>query len=215
MGLDRLGLLEDSLVILTADHGESTNEHWEVWDHGHAVYEETIRVPLLIRFPGRALSATRVSSRTSAIDLLPTVLEILGMPREASLPGWSLVPAMSGKALEERPIFAEASKPHAAAYEPEGQWANFQKCRAVWKGDWKLIHCPKTKKLELYKMDSDTAEQENLLNEKNPEILRMRRRLRAHLRDHALLEPVAGKAVWGADEQALEQLEVLGYLEGE
>src|SRR5206468_1084439 len=74
------GLLDDSLVILTADHGESFGEHAH-WEHSRVLYEDVLRVPFIVRFPGRR-AAGRVIQEIIAqpTDILPTTLAVTGLP---------------------------------------------------------------------------------------------------------------------------------------
>ncbi|MBI4517709.1 MAG: sulfatase [Deltaproteobacteria bacterium] len=109
--LDARGLREQTLVVCIADHGEEFWEHGGV-EHGHTVYEELVRVPLLMRWPGR-LPHTRIGQLTRIIDVAPTILDLLGPPAPAGLDGTSLVPLLRGEkvaprtALTENMLFAE------------------------------------------------------------------------------------------------------------
>jgi arylsulfatase A-like enzyme len=91
-----------TLVIITSDHGEEFQEHWG-FDHGHTVFEELLRVPLIIRFPGGA--AGHVATPVDLIDLSPTILNYVGEEIPRSMQGRSLLPVVDGRA-RERPSFA-------------------------------------------------------------------------------------------------------------
>jgi choline-sulfatase len=95
-----------TIVVLTADHGEAFREHGMQW-HGVELWQELIRVPLVIRVPGMA--ARVVHTPRSAIDLTPTMLELLRIPLQShpTLYGRSLVGDMAGEAVPERPIYSE------------------------------------------------------------------------------------------------------------
>ena len=103
------GLLEESILVFIADHGEEIFDHGSVL-HGYTLYEEQLRVPLLIRDP-RRLEPRRVEAVSRHVDLLPTLLELLGVPPELALQGASLVPLIDGAAEpdEARPVFAQSS----------------------------------------------------------------------------------------------------------
>jgi len=110
--LRRRGLWDESLVIFTADHGESLGEHGVYFEHHLYVYEETVRVPLLIRFPQvtdppGAWRPRRVSSLCSPLDLMPTILAFLGLEPEQPLDGRNLLPVLAGEEQPERLIFLE------------------------------------------------------------------------------------------------------------
>jgi arylsulfatase A-like enzyme len=87
--LESLGLEENTLVILTSDHGEAFGEHGEFLHHD--LYAETLRVPLIMRFPDRLAPGSRVSRRVRIVDLMPTILDLLGIDAPAVLQGSSLV----------------------------------------------------------------------------------------------------------------------------
>lgn len=96
-------LPDDAVVVLFADHGEEFFDHGDL-EHGHTLYDELLRVPLIVRAPG--LAPRRVSGQASLLDLTPTVLDLLGMP-DPSLAGHSLAPAARGSEdafLTGRPI---------------------------------------------------------------------------------------------------------------
>ncbi len=93
--LERRGRLDKTLIVVVADHGESLNEHGELL-HGDAYYDSVIRVPLVIRVPG--MEPRQVSSLVSHVDLLPTILELVGAVEPAAIDGVSLVPLLTGRA---------------------------------------------------------------------------------------------------------------------
>ncbi len=97
-GLAARGVLEDALVVVTADHGEEFKEHG-LFAHGLTLYEPAIRVPLLV--VGDSFPAGHVAEpRVSLLDFAPTVLEHLGLPAEPRFEGHSLLPAVHGLAPE-------------------------------------------------------------------------------------------------------------------
>jgi len=99
--LDKEGLLDNTMVILSADHGESMMEH-ECWfTHGYHVYEEIIHVPLLIKYPDQKVGK-RIKTRVSLVDLVPTILDMLEIEPERELRG---VP-LNGP-LVDRPLYAQ------------------------------------------------------------------------------------------------------------
>jgi len=89
-GLDRLGLATTTAVLVTADHGEEFFEHGN-WGHGQSVYNELIRVPLLLRLPDGGGAGRRVTTPVSHADVVPTLLAIAGAPPAPALVGRSLL----------------------------------------------------------------------------------------------------------------------------
>jgi arylsulfatase A-like enzyme len=144
-------------IVVTSDHGEAFGEH-KMYRHGFEVWEELVRVPLVVHVPGAAPS--RVSARRSAIDLVPTTLELMGLPLPAGqgetsdfLSGTSLladiVPA-AGAAAEARDILVDM---------PAGPYNDAR--RALITGDMKLISSNDAR-FELYDLAADPEESKNL-----------------------------------------------------
>jgi len=90
--LERRGVLDDAIVVLTADHGEEFGEHGGI-EHGRTLYEESIRVPLIVVGPGIA-AGQRVDEDVSLVDVAPTLLDLLGLSAEARFEGRSLLPLL-------------------------------------------------------------------------------------------------------------------------
>ncbi len=101
----RDGWTEQTLIILTSDHGESLGEHGEA-THGYFAYNSTLHIPLIIAGPG--IKPIRVREAVSHIDLFPTVCDLLGFDPPEGLMGESLKSALSGKPRKPRPIYFEA-----------------------------------------------------------------------------------------------------------
>ena len=99
--------LEHTLVILTADHGEELGERGG-WKHGHTLYDEQVRVPLLARWDGRIPAGRRISTTVRLLDLVPTILAAAQAPVAPELPGLDLLPVLSGeRELPERPALSQ------------------------------------------------------------------------------------------------------------
>jgi arylsulfatase A-like enzyme len=95
--LARLGLADDTLVVVTSDHGEEFDDHGS-WGHGHSVYQELLHVPLVFRLPSRLPAGTRVPNAVSTLDVSATVTDLLGVPGMAHNEGHTLVGLMLGEA---------------------------------------------------------------------------------------------------------------------
>jgi arylsulfatase A-like enzyme len=93
--LRELQLLERTVVIVTSDHGEEFYDH-ENWGHGHTVYNELLRVPLLARFPAKLPRGSRIDEPVMSVDILPTILDLANVASSATFVGRSLVPLMEG-----------------------------------------------------------------------------------------------------------------------
>jgi choline-sulfatase len=148
----QLQLLEDTLVVITADHGQALGEHDQV-GHGFLLWQPVVHIPLMIRLPaGAGRAPGRIPSRVSLIDLLPTVLEMLDLEAVEAVEGRSLMPALEGQAMPSRPYYVEARDLDTNARWPEGDAAAL----AVFLEDSKAIWRPDG--FEVYDLDQDPLE---------------------------------------------------------
>jgi arylsulfatase A-like enzyme len=215
-GLRERDLMDASLVVLTSDHGETMAEHpAELWNHGHTVYDSVIRVPLLLRLPGGAGGGRGWQWRLSTIDLMPSLVELLGLPVPEGLEGASFASALAGEEawVGGGSVFAEATKPYAEGHEARATWVNAGKCRGMWQGQWKVQHCPRMRMLELFDLEADPHETVNLLGPAGSPAdrstgQRMAGRLTAWSESAAPLETVVESSP-----EVIERLRALGYLE--
>lgn len=187
------GLEERTLIVLTADHGESLGEHGES-THGYFAYDATIRVPLIVAFPG--MKPGRVSGNAAHIDIFPTVSDLCGAPKPSGLQGVSLAPAMRGAEVPARPVFFESMMANLTR-----GWAPL---RGLVEGPMKFIDSPIP---ELYDLDKDPGEAVNLAPRTN--LGAFKSKLGAYLASASKPgEPGARRA---ADRETLEKLKALGY----
>ncbi len=132
------GLLQNAIVVVTSDHGQMFGEHGK-WVHRNSLYEEVLRVPLLLRYPG-ALPAKAIDAPVFTADLMPTLLYLAGLPIPAGLDGANLVPMIQGldDELPHRPIYAEMDgEPSPSSL---GHWiAPHNDLRSVKEDGWKYI----------------------------------------------------------------------------
>lgn len=202
--LERRGVLEDTVVVITADHGEAFLEHGQ-WNHDASLYEEEVHIPLIVVRPG---GTGRVVERVvSSLDLFPTLLALAGAPASSS-DGESLVPLLDGAGSGYR-------REHAFA-ESRASWRRVQ--RAVRDGKWKLIARDRPAAVlfgssyELYDLDADPREQRDLAAAEPERTAAMAAALRAALESPTVAPGSA--AARPAIEQGLEQrLEALGYVD--
>jgi arylsulfatase A-like enzyme len=159
-GLRERGYLDDALVIVTSDHGETFQEHGDLYSHGIWVFDTTVRVPLILCAPG--IEPRVIAEPVSTIDVMPTVLELLGIERPSRVEGTSLAPLLAGQPLARGPIFCEATQPPAQHVE-EGPWANAQKPRCVRIGRWKYVRAPYLGVEQLFDLQRDPGERMDLV----------------------------------------------------
>jgi arylsulfatase A-like enzyme/Flp pilus assembly protein TadD len=197
------GLLDDALVVVTSDHGEGLGDHGEDF-HGFFVYDTTVHAALIVRPPAGAGGERVVDRPVSHVDLLPTILELVGLPVPENLHGRSLAALMAGRdPAWDRPVYSESLYPllHYG-------WAPL---RALRTDRYKLIDAPRA---ELYDLAQDPAEEDNLhardpnrANDLTAALGDLRKRIESG--EH----PAGGGAA--IDEQTLAALRSLGYVAGE
>ncbi len=209
--LSKLGKLDETLIIFTADHGEELFDHGG-HGHGHTLYNELLQVPLIMRHPG--LKPARRHETVRLIDVLPTIIEMFALePGDAVIQGRSLLPLLLGlpdAEPEEQFVLAEVRYPSKI----EGM--------SLEAGDWKLIRTiemqpsrafPRGKRdaWDLYNMSRDPGELENVVRF-NPEIVgNFRKRLEALMKKFDV-SGLEGKDV-ELDDETREALRSLGYVE--
>lgn len=198
-GLREAGLWENTMLIVTSDHGEAFGEHQFV-GHVQSLYQDQLFIPLLIRYPGR-VSGQTVRVPVSLVDLAPTILETAGIPVPRALPGRSLLRA---EQLDGRPVFAEANAdPEVARLRPRHPHVQF----AVFFADRKLIVSQGAGE-ELYDLRRDPAEATNLITAEQHKAKTLRRALDVWLEQ----TPLRAISLKQADPKAIERLRNFGYL---
>jgi len=140
------GLYHDALIVLVSDHGEEFKEHGR-FRHGKTLYEEVLRVPLILKLPGNRLGGTYRSEVAGLADVMPTLLEEVGLPRPPGLRGRSLVSPSS------------VDPPVIGTLEMEQRGLD-----SVSDGGWKLIR-RKDGPDELYELTTDPGEHHNRIHE--------------------------------------------------
>ncbi|NIM48009.1 MAG: sulfatase-like hydrolase/transferase [Gemmatimonadales bacterium] len=173
--LDERGMLDHTLVLFTSDNGFFYGEHGLSLER-RLPYEESIRNPLLIRYPPLVSSGTRVSELVLTVDIAPTVLEAAGAPIGDHIQGRSLMPLFGGESTAWR----QSLLVEFYTYENPMPWLMDMDYRAVRTERYKYIHWMKYPELdELYDLESDPYEMRNLVD--SARFREVRRDLRAEL----------------------------------
>ncbi|HEX2162377.1 MAG TPA: sulfatase, partial [Thermoanaerobaculia bacterium] len=103
------GLLDETVVVFVADHGEAFQEHGR-WQHGNDLHQEQIHVPLIVRLPGARRAGLRVADRVQQIDVFPTLLDLLDLPVPEGVQGRSLLPLLAGGGGDGPPVYSYLAK---------------------------------------------------------------------------------------------------------
>ena len=208
--LRSLGLEGNTLVAVTADHGEEFNRHGWI-GHTKNLYEDVLRVPLVLRLPGR-LPPRRVEAPVSLLDVAPTLLQLAGIPGAADgFEGLSLAGCAEGGPCPapERELRAEVS----FGMQPDDPPRFAEKVAfktALRAGKDKLVHDLLLDHFELYDTEADPGEASNLSGAGGDREARLRGRLRAW--EDARPQPRAAGNTVRPDPEVLERLKALGYL---
>jgi len=205
--MEKLELLENTIIIITSDHGEEFWEHGSA-EHGHSLYNELLHVPLIIAGP--PISARRISEPVSLIDVMPTLLDLAGIPRGNIYPqAVSLVPG-SGTPMPDRALYASGM-----LYGPEAYCLMLNKRKLVYRtsdqaGKWTLRGPRPPAGYQFFDLGRDPAEHNNLSAAgKVPADLD--RLLEKYIRTVPLAVPAQSVHVSG--DAMRRQLESLGYVQ--
>jgi choline-sulfatase len=174
-GLDAAQLQGETLVVVTADHGEGVKQHG-VLQHGPVLYEESVHVPLLFRWPGHVAAGKRNATPVELVDVMPTVLELLKVPDPPPAQGRSLRPILSGEAQgdPERMVYLQRREYSTFGGHVEGERYldpgihPIGPMFALRAGRFKYIEGPEQKVRELFDLERDPGETKNIAAE-NPE----------------------------------------------
>jgi arylsulfatase A-like enzyme len=193
--LESLGILDDTIVVINADHGETLYDHECFFDH-HGLYDPTLHVPLIIRYPGRVPAGKRIAGYNLHEDLTPTILDLAGIDAGIAFDGKSLTPMMDGQILSHASEF----------YITECTWMRKHGWRTP---EWKLIEALEPDfhdkpQLELYNLIHDPDENTNLA-ESEPEVVTLLRgRMQAWIaqreRETGLPNPIMNQGDWHGHE---------------
>lgn len=193
--IEGLGLVENTIVVVTADHGETLDEH-DCWFDHHGTYDNTLYVPLIIRYPKRMPAGKRVSGYTRHFDLVPTILDLAGIRVKDKFDGHSLAPMAEGKVPTHTPEF----------YFTECTWMRKHGWRTP---EWKLIVALEPDfhfkpPVELYNLLEDPMELNNLVGVRPDTVAYLRGRMDAWIakreEETGLPNPVSNQPGWHGTE---------------
>ncbi|MBI5832765.1 MAG: sulfatase [Armatimonadetes bacterium] len=189
--LDTLGILDNTIIVITADHGETLDEH-DCWYDHHGIYDNTLHVPMIIRYPAKVAGGQRVPGYCFHKDLVPTILELAEVETDAQFDGTSLMELASGDVASHESEF----------YITECTWMRKHGWRTP---EWKLMVALEPDfhfkpGIELYNLVTDPLENTNVA-EQNPDIVAtLRGRLEAHvarrMAETGLPSPIENQGDW-------------------
>ena len=212
--LRKVGILENTIVIITSDHGYvMPGEHGKYEGYANNLYEGCVRVPLIIRYPQEIPGNTMIDEQVRLIDIAPTILNLAGYEKHPEFQGVSLLPLMQGKPMDPIIAYAEALNDG-----PERKMVRTE--------IYKYIYIPemieeKLKELtdfgltaqqrELFHLPDDPWERHNLIEEKKDVMTDYQ-----HMVDNFIIagknEGVSSGNVFEMDEEMIQKLKGLGYI---
>ena len=169
--LDATGLASSTMVVVLSDHGEAFGVHTfagqKMFFHGQTLYDELLRVPVIVRVPG--VAPRKVDGVVELIDVAPTITEVLGIAKPPSWVGQSLVPALTGGAPVSKPAFSELLTAPS--------WPHRARSMVSADGAWKLFYRQDDRRYELYDLGKDPDEKRDLFTAKPDVAERLTKRL--------------------------------------
>ncbi len=220
--LKSMGLYDNATIVFLSDHGEEFFEHLG-WTHGHGLYDEQIRVPLAIKFPGNRFKGRRIESPAGLVDLMPTLLDYYGIEYSAQgLDGRGLMPVIENKGKRDPGyvVSSISTGRYSAAFAPKIALM-FDRYKLLYNAPhspkdldfFKGHHLPpKVPLFELFDLAADPGEQNNIVSTSPglrkkvmPQMVELQKLIRQKLE-------AAGKKAGPLDKKVEEQLKSLGYL---
>jgi arylsulfatase A-like enzyme len=159
-GLDGRGLTENTLIVFLSDHGEEFFEHGG-FEHGHSLFDELLKVPLIFSLPGGLPEHVRISRQVRLLDVEPTILELLDITTETSLEGVSLVQLLGGgRSLQAG---KDCLLPSEIGYSEALLYGSQKKSLTA--HPWKLIYDTKGGEMSVFNLEEDPGEHQDLSSE--------------------------------------------------
>lgn len=194
--LKKNNYLKNSIIIITADHGEALGEKGEK-THGYFAYNNTIHIPLIMYLPG--IKSKNISTNVGHIDIFPTICEHIGLTIPKHIQGKSLIPLINGEKWDRESIYFESLAPYLAI-----GWAPL---RGLINDDMKYIDLPLA---ELYDTRKDSFETKNIIDNTNKK--NFKNELKKLLAKHkANIKPSKNNKL---DKKTIKKIKTLGYLTG-
>ncbi len=216
--LRRQGLWDDTVFVFLSDHGEEMYDHGN-WFHDQSVFQELVRVPLIVRVPGLTDPGARISAAVQLVDVAPTLADLLGEAPDPRWLGRSLLPRIragagrgSAPPPEPMPVFSQRVNVDRKVATTRGERGNME--TAVVLGDLKAILHHDVDRISLYDLAADPGELRDLASERPDDAARLRAEIERFVQAQAKrVYPRRGEV--GLTDERLEFLRQLGYIDEE
>jgi arylsulfatase A-like enzyme len=213
--LKQLDLYDRTMVIVTSDHGEEFFDHGG-WEHGHTLYNELLKVPLVIKFPDSKFRGKRIESIISLVDVMPTILEEMGIDdKNLGLDGRSLQPLLKGESREDRVFFADRKSHVTDTNTSQRITLNEGRMKLILNKVFSLQELtfyryppPMTPPVELYDLREDPAEKKNIADKNTDLARRLAARVDGLFKNARPRQPAKTRIT----KELEDQLRALGYI---
>jgi arylsulfatase A-like enzyme len=215
--LRRLGLYDRTLIVVTSDHGEEFYDHGG-WNHTHSVFDELIRIPLILKMPGSEYRGRRYTPLVRVTDIMPTILDAADVSLDGlSINGRSLRSVLEGREKADRIFSAELAEDAAGIIIPQRVATNEGRLKIILnqpftEEQWAFYKTkpPAPGAIEFFDLHADPGETRNLAD--RPDLAPQVRALLEQARKFALLIPRKDESKGKFDKALEDQLRALGYI---
>ena len=213
--LKEIGLYDSALIIFTSDHGEEFFDH-HGWSHGHNLYDEALRVPLVIKFPGGRFKGQRLEPIVRLVDIMPTILEETGIDQDGlEMDGRSLFPILRGKERGDRTFLADVGDNIVKSHVGKKVAMNSGKNKLILNRPFTPEYLaffisppPIAPPVELFDLADDPREKKNLVDEEPAVARELDNRIVGIYKKTGERKPAKAEL----DEDLKERLRALGYI---
>jgi len=213
--LKEMNLYDQTMIIFTSDHGEEFYDHGS-WLHGQNLYDESLKVPLVIKFPKSKFAGKRVDSFVRLIDIMPTILDELGIDfSDYELEGESLIPLLKKEIPQDRIFLADIGNNVLNSHVPQKMTISFGKYKLILNKGFSrdelrffLYPPPSIPSAELYDLAQDPDEKRNIAAEKKDLVARLTKKIQEIYQQAGKRKEEKVKI----DEELKRELKALGYI---
>ncbi len=214
--LKELELYDQTMIIFTSDHGEEFYEH-KGWEHGHSLYDELLKVPLIIKFPGSKFAGNKIESTVRLVDVMPTILDELKLDSHGVvLDGLSLMPVIKGRENRDRIFLADKGNNVLKSNIPQKIAMSMGKHKLILNKEFRqgdlgffLFPPPAFEPVELYNLAEDPGEKKDIAEEKTDLVDQIIRQIN-EIYSKAKKKKTGRPEI---DEKLKERLRALGYIQ--
>ena len=190
--LKKHNLGKNTLIIINSDHGEAMGEHNRYFCHANSLYDELIKIPLIIKWSGKICPGMKNGIQVNSIDIMPTILDVLGIAKYKFMQGNSLMPLL-GSRKYAFPVFT---------------YSEFLERKSVRTLEWKLIYDSQNRRYELYNLKNDPAELNDVSATEEEQFEFLKQKLGEYINNSVPQSKIAAPGLsW--DEK--EKLKSIGY----